>query len=348
MLRERFWVVNSRVAVRKIVNTCGRCRRFGARKFTAPEPPLPLNRVRDATVFEVVGIDLGGPLYLKSGDKVWFVIFTCAVYRAVHLELVLSISTEGFVQALRRFIARRGRPEVVYTDNGSNFIGTDNLMKQLDWDEISKTSAARRIKWIFNPPSAPWWGGWWERLVGMIKRLLRSNLGRQTLNYIEMETILCDCEQVINSRPLTYLTEDPDEMVALTPMMFLNEARSSDVIDPDKIEYIAFGERYKHRQKIRQELRDRFRKEYLSQLVHRNVKQAGYNKIKVGDIVLVELDNKKRIDWPVAKVTELFPSSDGIVRSVKLSIKKKELTRAIQRLYLLETSIDDLGGSMTI
>lgn len=108
LLRERFWVDNSRVAVRKVVNSCGRCRRFGAKMFTAPEAPLPANRVRDATPFEVVGIDLGGPLYLIDEEKSWFVIFTCAVFRAIHLELVISLSTEGFIQALRRFIARRG------------------------------------------------------------------------------------------------------------------------------------------------------------------------------------------------------------------------------------------------
>lgn len=141
-LREHFWIINSRVVARNTVHQCGRCKRFGARKFSAPEAPLPLNRVRDAAVFEVTGIDLGGPLYLQDGTKYWFVIFTCAVYRAAHLELVQSLSTGAFIQALRRFIARRGRPETTYIDNGGNFVGTDNLLNQLDWDEILATSIA--------------------------------------------------------------------------------------------------------------------------------------------------------------------------------------------------------------
>lgn len=139
-LRERFWIINSRVATRRVISSCKRCIRFSAKKITAPEASLPSNRVRDATVFEVTGIDLGGPLYLMNGEKSWFVIFTCAVYRAAHLELVSSLSTEGFIQALRRFIARRGRPEVIYTDNGTNFVGTENLMKTLHWNDIIRHS----------------------------------------------------------------------------------------------------------------------------------------------------------------------------------------------------------------
>lgn len=174
------------------------------------------------------------------------------------------------------------------------------------------------------------------------KTFIICNLGRKMINYEEMATILCDCEQIINSRPLTYLSEDSNELVALTPMMFLNEARSSEVMDLDQIESMGFDKRYEHRQEIRQELRDRFRKEYLSQLVHHNLRTSGHNKIKIGDIVLVEVENRKRINWPVAKVIELFPSCDGVVRSVKLSTNKKELTRAIQRLYLLEASGEDV------
>lgn len=345
-LRERFWIIGSRIVTRQVVTGCKRCIRFKAKNLTTPVASLPSNRVKDAAVFEVTGIDLGGPLYLLDEKKAWFVIFTCAVYRAVHLELVSSLSTEGFIQALRRFIARRGRPEVIYTDNGTNFVGTENLMEKLNWEEIVSHTEVRRIKWIFNPPSAPWWGGWWERIVAMIKQLLRRNLGRGVLDYEEMSTVLCDCEQLLNLRPLTYLSEDPEELREITPMMFLNEARSSEVIDLDKIESNAFGERFKHRQEIRQELRERFRKDYLSLLVHRNIRNKGHTSIKVGDVVIMEVENKKRINWPLARVTQTFPGSDGVVRSVKVRVvkggKRAEFERPIQRLYMLESTIEDI------
>ncbi|XP_037024142.1 uncharacterized protein LOC119066029 [Bradysia coprophila] len=314
--------------------------------MTAPEPSLPENRVREAVPFEVTGVDLGGPLTLVNGKKAWFVVFTCAVYRAIHLELITSLSTIGFIQALRRFIARRGRPEVIYTDNGTNFTGTEGLMDKLDWEEIAAQSEARRIRWIFNPPSAPWWGGWWEKIVGMVKQLVRKSLDRALLDYEEMSTALCDFEQLINLRPLTYLSEDPKELIPITPMMFLNEAKSCDVIDLDKIESSSFGEKFKQRQVIREELRERFRKEYLSLLVHRNIRLSEYKEIKTGDVVIVEEENKKRVHWPVARVIETFPGQDKLIRSVKIRLirngKIVEIDRPIQRLYMLESSTDNV------
>jgi len=92
-----------------------------------------------------VGVDLAGPLFLKDGSKVWIVLFTCAVYRAVHLELVKSLSTEAFLYSLRRFISRRGRPNTIYSDNGTNFHGSDNLFKKLNWEEMENFSGIKRI-----------------------------------------------------------------------------------------------------------------------------------------------------------------------------------------------------------
>lgn len=349
-IRERFWLIQSRVACRKVANGCKRCIRHTAKHVTVPETSLPSNRVRDATPFEVVGIDLGGHLYLNNGEKAWFVVFTCAVYRAIHLELITSLSTPAFIQALRRFIARRGRPMVIYSDNGTNFVGTVNLMNELDWKEIEVHTEARNIRWIFNPPSAPWWGGWWERIVGLVKLLLRKRLGRNLLDYEEMMTVLCDCEQLLNLRPLTYISEDPDELIPLTPMMFLNEAKGNSVVDLDYIESNGFRKKFQHRQEIRNELRERFRKDYLSLLVQKNIRNSDYKDIKVGDVVIVEMENKKRVDWPIAKVIKIYPGQDKVVRSVKIRVihngKISEIDRPIQRLYMLESSLEDAGEMM--
>jgi hypothetical protein len=96
----------------------------------------------------------------------------------------------------------------VYSDNGTNFVGIDNAFAHLDWEKISKHCAIEQIDWRFNPPTAAWWGGWWERLIRLLKQLLHKTLGKASLTYEELETVLCDCESVINSRPLTYVSED--------------------------------------------------------------------------------------------------------------------------------------------
>ncbi|UYV83913.1 hypothetical protein LAZ67_X000593 [Cordylochernes scorpioides] len=166
VLREKFWIPKARQLVRHVIHKCPRCRRFETKRVDVPEASLPQHRVRDVVVFEVTGIDLGGPLYLEDGRKVWFVIFTCGIYRAVHLELVTSLSTEALVGAVERFVARRGCPAVIYSDNGTNLVGL--------WNELYRVCFG--VKWKLNPPAAPWWGGWIERIVGLTKKLLRRLL----------------------------------------------------------------------------------------------------------------------------------------------------------------------------
>lgn len=129
----------------------------------------------------------------------------------VHFELASSLSSQGFLECLRRFIARRERPHMIYSDNGTNFTGAAKALNRLDWEKITRYSLVSRIEWFFNSPATLWWGGWWERLIGVLKSLLRKILGRASLSYESLNTILCDTEAIINMRSLTYILEDPDE-----------------------------------------------------------------------------------------------------------------------------------------
>ncbi|XP_035205614.1 uncharacterized protein LOC118180658 [Stegodyphus dumicola] len=280
MLRENFWILKSRKTIRKVLKNCTKCRRFDSRPSTVQSAPLPKDRVKDSSIFEVTGIDLAGPLFLKNGiENVDRFIYMCAVYRAIHLELLTSLSTDNFLLAFRRFIARRGRPEIVYTDNGSNFIGTNSLLKMIDWDKLIKNHVVNRIKWKFIPPASPWWGGFWERMIGLMKNILRKVLGNASLKYEELYTILCDCENILNCRPLTYISEDL-ELEPLTPAMFFRDLKESGVPDLDIIDA-----------------------KYLQ-------KREICVKLSVGDIVLIETP-EKRIKWPLGKIITLIPGNDG-------------------------------------
>lgn len=219
ILRERYWILGGRRYIRSIVTKCVICKRHGAKPLNVKTPALPAERVGDAVAFEVIDVGLAGPLYLKGGDNVWICLFTFAVYRAVHLELANSLSAACFMKAFRRFVSRRGRPKIVYSDNGTNFVGTENLLRKLDWDCSGKSFAAERIIWKFNPPTASWWGGFWERLIGLLKQLLRKTLGRAHLSYEDLLTLLCECEDVMNSRPLTYISNNANELSVLSPSM---------------------------------------------------------------------------------------------------------------------------------
>ncbi|GFU44115.1 integrase catalytic domain-containing protein [Trichonephila clavipes] len=280
-------------------------------KSLSSEPtPLPPDRVTDCAPFEIVGIDLAGPLFLKDGRKVWITLFTCAVYRAIHLELVNSLTSDAFLLALRCFIARRVRPRAIYCDNGTNFRGAFNDLSKLNWSKIVEETRTPKILWKFIPPTA-------------------------VLKYDELYTVLCDCESIINCRPLTYVSENPEELIPLTPSMFLISNKNSNIEDIEELNSNRLNKRIKYRSKLLKDLRQRFRNEYLSQLIQKHNEKESRDP-QIGEVVLVGDDNKKRLFWALAKIIELIPGRDGKIRTVRLKTQHGKMLRPIQRIYPLE------------
>ncbi|UYV65773.1 hypothetical protein LAZ67_3005423 [Cordylochernes scorpioides] len=336
ILRENYWILRSRKTVKKIINQCIRCKRFTATPATVESTSLPEDRVRDAAVFEIVGVDLTGHLILKNKKKAWIVIFTCAVYRGVHLELVTSLSMEAFLQAFRRFIARRGRPLIVYSDNGTNFKGMANALKKIAFSRLKCDPTLKNITWKFIPPGAPWWGGWWERLIGMMKQLLFRILGQTSLGYEELSTVMCDVESLMNTRPLTYLTEESEDLAPLTPSLFLHEVREVGVPDLDLIDNQTLSRKYQYIKRVREDLRERFRIEYFGFLRRETRRLKTTIPLKVGDMVLIGQESLKRLHWPLARIIQLYPGKDGLVRVAKVKTSSGDKIRPIQKLYNLE------------
>ncbi|GBM09541.1 hypothetical protein AVEN_100448-1 [Araneus ventricosus] len=157
----KFWILNESKTKRKVVSKCGICKRFSSKRLEVDSGPLPKNRVQDAAVFHVTGVDATGPLFLRGNQKAWVLLFTCVVYRDVHLELITSLSTEAILMGFRSFIARRVRCLTIFCDNGTNFVVAVNLLQGLGWNKIVRHGAVNAIDWKFNPPpTAAWWGGW--------------------------------------------------------------------------------------------------------------------------------------------------------------------------------------------
>lgn len=334
VLREQVWILRGRQVVRQVIRACQVCKRYSVKNCEPAAAPLPPRRTGLGKCFDVTGVDLAGPLFLKNGEKAWIVLYTCAVYRAVHLELVGSLSTEAFLMSLRRFIARRGRPSCLVSDNGGNLRGADALMRGLDWTQIEAQCALQRIKWVFNPPAAPWHGGFWERLIRVVKDLLRKNLGKASLTYEETCTLLCSCEQEVNRRPLTYQYDEANELRPLTPANFLGDLPNKGTDDVDEVDRGSLLNRVRYRQEIRDRLISRFRDEYLGSLVGRPKGERG--DIEIGDIVLIGVDSIKRTLWPLGRVLEVYPGKDGVTRVAKVRVAQGELVRPVQRLYPLE------------
>ncbi|XP_015123154.1 uncharacterized protein LOC107045388 [Diachasma alloeum] len=175
----------------------------------------------------------------------------------------------------------------------------------------------------------------------MVKDLLKRTLGKASLTFEEISTILCDCEAIINARPLTYLAEDPEQLVPLSPDMFLRDLPDYGVPDLDKVDSTSLNARVKYHQRLREELRSRFRIEYLGQLKPHGVTKPAVIEIKEGDVVFVGSDNVKRLEWPLARVDQVFPGKKGEIRVVKLKTANGYATRPIQKLYPLEMSMSE-------
>lgn len=172
-------------------------------------------------------------------------------------------------------------------------------------------------------------------MIGVVKDVLKRVLGKSTHEYDEIRTILYEVAAVVNTRPLTYMTEDPTELQALSPSMFFNDFKEYGTPDLDSINAEKLNNKQQQRLQIKKELRDRFRSEYLSQLIQRSNKKAS-RPIEVGELVLLMNENQKRTLWPLAKVISIFPSADGIIRVVKVKTANGELQRPVKKLIPLE------------
>ncbi|XP_043188889.1 uncharacterized protein LOC122363540 [Amphibalanus amphitrite] len=189
---------------------------------------LPASRFDMTKPFACVGLDFCGPLTVRKfrkTEKRYILLITCLATRALHLELVSSMDTDGFLMAFRRFVARRGRPRVVWSDNGSNLVAGEKELKVCldEWNQekIVDELSQRQIDWRFNPPNASHKGGVWERLVSSVKRALRVVLGNQCVSEEVLCTVLTEIEFVLNSRPLTYVSTDIGDPEPLTPNHFV-------------------------------------------------------------------------------------------------------------------------------
>ena len=229
LVRQTFWISRGKSFVRKIINDCLHCKRRRAKPNVPVMASLPKERLALCEPpFTNTGVDYFGPMNVKRGrvtEKRWGCLFTCLTTRAVHLELAGDLSTDSFIMALRRFRGRRGNPRTIRSDNGTNFVGANRelteALKSLSEERITGELAQEGITWYFNPPSSPHMGGIFESMVKQVKRALKTVINDQVLPEETLRTVLVETEAILNSRPLTSVSDDPDDYEALTPNHFL-------------------------------------------------------------------------------------------------------------------------------
>ena len=352
-LRLTWWVPRLRQVVRSVIRQCIICKRLkGSPYKTGPMPALPECRVNHIEPFRVTGLDYTGALRVREEEKVYILLFTCATSRAIHLELCENMSCEEFMLAFRRFCARRSFPQLILSDNAPTFTQASKYLKSLSEDpKVINLMGERKCEWKFVPVKAPWFGGIWERCIGIVKSGLRAVIGRALLRKAELATVLTEVEAAVNDRPLTYVYTDLQEPLPLTPAHLLygkpltaipsDLQTQAELDDPSLYTEAAISRRYRYITKIIEDFKGRWKNDYLLTLRERSYRSKGPpSSPLVGDIVLIH-DEGPRIYWKLGRVLDVYKGEDSVGRVALVKTATGTTVRPVARLYSLELDSEE-------
>ena len=339
-LRQKFYIIGLNHMVRAARTGCKTCNIQRTKPFQQKMAPLPKYRFeRPLRAFAKTGLDFAGPFETKFGrgrarKKVYILVLTCMQTRAVHLEVTDSVDLTAVMNALSRFVDIRGMPTDILSDNFSTFISQDKELQ--DWVRNLDLSMAidpveANVKWHFTPPYAPHHGGIYESMVKSTKRALKSISDRHLLDLDEFRTFVSRSAALLNGRPLARVVDNATVKI-LTPNHFLmgslGGAITTEKLTPTK--------RWKVINQIQNEFWDLFQKNYIHELKRLRKWKIISPEVRLDQIVLETTSNLGTGCWRLAKVIELIPSSDGIVRKVRVRNGSGEFERAITSLSPLE------------
>ena len=306
------WILGIRNALRSIKNKCVAYKKGRAQTIAPVMADLPEERLDASTAFTNVGGDYFGPFIVKIGrrnENWWCGLFTWLTMRAVQLEMVPKLDTDSCLNAIMRFIARRGKPITIIIDNGTNFVGAERELAEYvaAWikEGIEEHLIQRRIRWKINPPSAPHFGGVWERLVRSCKKAMYAVLGNRSVTEDNLSITMCIVEQTLNARPLTPVSSDVNDLESLTPNHFLLGNRNVCLpYLPCAEEFVNYRKLFRQTQAYANLIWDRFRKDYLPTLNNRQKRRSTSNEIlKESDLVWLIEDSNKRWNYNLGRVT---------------------------------------------
>ena len=346
---DRFHVVGARRLSRTVCSQCVVCRRAAPKPLPQLMVDLPADRVNHTPAFTVSGLDFAGPVTLKKGHtrrpvyiKAYICAFVCFATRSTHLEVVSDLTTEAFVASLRRFASRRSTPWTIYSDNESNFKGARNKLQDLytflEAQEHSTLNYCRtdRITWKMIPERAPHFGGLWESAVRSMKHHLRRIVGAHALTFEEMITVTCQIEACLNSRPIIALTKhNTDGIFTLTSGHFLVGKAITAYPEEHIPTDMSLLKRWNLGQAMVQHFWTRWSREYLQTLQAKSKWRSSHPNLQVDDIVSLKEDRTFACHWPLAKILQVFPGKDGVVRVAQVKTLTGIVKRPVVKLALL-------------
>ncbi|XP_037929094.1 uncharacterized protein LOC119663556 [Teleopsis dalmanni] len=352
IMRQNFWPIKGKIMARNIVHSCVICSKAKPKLMDQLMGNLPTDRVTLTKPFFTTGVDYCGPIWIhykirgKRPTKAYLAVFCCFATKAVHLEVVSDLTTEAFIAAIQRFISRRGRCQTIYSDNATNLVGARNQLQELQFtiysengkEKIIKTSSNKGIDFKFIPPRAPHFGGLWEAAVKSAKHLMIKGIFSASLTYEELTTVITEIEAMLNSRPITKMSSDPNDLTALTPGHFLIGEPPTTNVDPyQKESRMSLSSRWRLVSELKQEFWRRWSKEYLNELQSRYKWKQQKANLCQGDLVIIKDDNLPMYKWPLGRVQQVYEGEDGLVRVADIKTANGIFKRSVRSLAPLPT-----------
>lgn len=337
-IRQTYWPLGGRNLSKSITKGCIKCFRFKASSVQPIMGQLPESRTTLEFPFLHCSVDYAGPVMIANRKgrgcqliKSYLCIFVCLATKAVHLELVTDLTKEGYMAALNRFVARRGKPRSITSDNGTNFVGTCNELYRFLNDtqnQIGSEVAQEGISFLFIPSYTPHFNGMAESAVRSTKFHLRRLLQLTHFTYEEMHTCLTQIEAILNSRPITALNSDPSDFSPLTPAHFLIGRSLVSVPHPQVTERITSLERYKRIEFVKQHFWTRFSNEYVTTLQQKTKWSTTSSELKLGSLVLIKDKALPPLRWSLGRCVAVYPGTrDQVARVADLRIKGGAIIR---------------------
>jgi hypothetical protein len=352
MTRQKYRICQARRQIQSIIKKCTVRHCTTPRKLTQQMNSLPHLRTDNPGAFRNTSVDLFGPMYAKhwckfencphpTENKVYGALFTCFHSRAVHIELIRDQGTEEFLNAFRSFIGRRGTPDYMFSDNATNFKASckeiRNLYKSINWKAVKEDGRTKTIEWFFNTELAPWANGLCERMVRSVKTPLRKIVGSAKLTFRQLSVILTEVEGMVNNRPLSSVTDHPDDLTPITPAELIIGRRMCQLPDPNPQKSTTpINHLWKKRQHTLNAFWKRWNHDYLLEQNVRKKWPAPSEENLLNKIVLIRDDTLSRNVWKMGKIVDTVKSKDNLVRTVLVKTPTSILRRPIQRISLLE------------
>ena len=352
LYRRRCWTPKICSRIKSLLLRCVTCQRIKGRILPRPlPPPLPAERVQWVAPFTHVGVDHTRSFNIKDTQgrktKAYICLFVCATTRAVHLEVVDNLTAASFTMCLRRLAAAKGMPMLILSDNHKTFIAGETFLLDMQQDpSVQEYLASKNVRWKHQMPRSPWMGGHFERLVRTIKVSLATSISRKLLTLEEFTTVVKEAENIVNSRPLTYQSDESRD-VPLSPSQ-LTWGRDltlmppllqpGDPLDKDydvkatRAQYVLLSNALEH-------FRKQWHTEYLLSLREKYYNKCAENPthhLSVGKLVMVRHDNVHRIEWPLGVITVTFPNEKGVIRTAEVEECGRQTLRPVTFLVPLE------------